>query len=234
VFTETAAFYDAVYAWKDYAAESESVYREIEAAKRSPGRALLDVACGTGLHLSHLRKHYHVEGLDLDEGLLKFAQQRLPDVEFHVGNMVDFNLGRTYDVITCLFSSIGYVLTLENLHRTAANFARHLKPGGVAVVEPWLKPGVAMNHHISSLFIDQPDLKIARFAIAEVVENVSIFPFEYLIATPAGIERHFEHHQLGLFTVEETLEAFASAGLEVTHDPGGPMGRGLYVAVKPS
>ena len=36
--------------------------------------------------------------------------------------------------------------------------------------------------------------------------------------------------RLGLFTVEQYLEAFQAASLEADHDPEGPMGRGLYIA----
>jgi len=36
--------------------------------------------------------------------------------------------------------------------------------------------------------------------------------------------------RLGLFTVEQYLEAFRAASLEADHDPEGPMGRGLYIA----
>jgi SAM-dependent methyltransferase len=112
MFTNSAHIYDAVYSFKDYEAESRRLRAVIE--ERSPGAAtLLDVACGTGKHLEQLRAWYEVSGLDLDSQLLALARERLAVVELHEGDMTAFSLGRRFDVVTCLFSSIGYVGTVE-------------------------------------------------------------------------------------------------------------------------
>ena len=50
--------------------------------------------------------------------------------------MTDFDLGRGYDVVTCLFSAIGYVKTLEQVARTLACFRSHLADGGVIEIDP--------------------------------------------------------------------------------------------------
>jgi hypothetical protein len=129
-----------------------------------------------------------------------------------------------------MFSSIGYVRTAERLRSAVSSMARHLEPGGVLVVEPWLSPEVWVDRHVGAVFVDQPELKIARMNVGEREGNLSIFEFEYLVGTPNGLERFNERHELGLFTVEQYLKAFRAAGLEVDHDPEGPMGRGLYIA----
>ena len=43
-------------------------------------------------------------------------------LSLHQGDMTDFNMGKTYDVVMCLFSSIGYVKTLENVAASLQNF----------------------------------------------------------------------------------------------------------------
>ena len=163
--------------------------------------------------------------------MLAVARERLPDVPFHEGDMAAFDLGERFDTVVCMFSSIGYVRTEERLRSAIASMARHLEPGGVLVVEPWLSPDVWMDRHVGAVFVDDPELKIARMNVAQREGTVSMFEFEYLVGTPDGIERFSERHELGLFTVEQYLEAFRAAGLEANHDPDGPMGRGLYVAV---
>ena len=41
------------------------------------------------------------------------------------------DLGRTFDAVVCLFSSIGYVGTEERLRAAIGSMARHAAPGGM-------------------------------------------------------------------------------------------------------
>ncbi len=227
MFTRSAAFYDAVYAWKDYAEESAVVHRLIQ--ERRPGaRTLLDVACGTGGHLRHLSRLYEAEGLDLDPEILAVAAEHCPGVPLHVGDMTDFDLGRRFDAVVCLFSSIGYARTLEGLHGALAAMARHLEPGGVLLVEPWLSPDDWLTGKPHLLVVDEPELKIARVNTSGRDGRLSIVEFHYLVGTPESVEHFTELHELALFTHAEYVAAFEAAGLRVEHDPEGLMGRGLY------
>src|SRR5687768_9149983 len=97
---QSARIYDGIYSWKDYDAEVTRLHELIQLHKKTPNAMLLDVACGTGKHMSLLVKHYEVEGLDLEAGLLDGARERLPNAIFHVADMVDFSLDQRYDVIT--------------------------------------------------------------------------------------------------------------------------------------
>jgi SAM-dependent methyltransferase len=229
VFSRSARLYDAIYASiRDYPREAAELDRLIQ--ERRPGaRTLLDVACGTGAHLEYLAG-YDVEGLDLDPEMLSVARERLPNVPFHEGDMASFDLGKGFDAVVCMFSSIGYVRREDRLRSAIASMARHLEPGGLLVVEPWLTPDAWVDGHVSGAFVDEPKLKIARMGLPQRDGTVSVLDLEYLVATPEGVERFSERHELGLFTVDQYLKAFRAAGLEAEHDPEGPMGRGLYIA----
>ena len=65
----------------------------------------------------YLSKYYKVEGIDLDANMLTVARRKHPKIRFHQGDMTSFNLRRQFDVITCLFSSIGYAKTKSNLSK---------------------------------------------------------------------------------------------------------------------
>jgi len=218
---------------KDYNAEAKKIHVLIQRYKKSDGNLLLEVACGTGLHISHLKQNYKIEGLDLDNEMLKMARRNYPGIRFHQGDMVDFDLGRQFDAITCLFSSIGYVKTKARLNKAIKTMTRHLKPGGVLLIEPWFSREQWSVGRVGLLTVEKPEYKVVRMSRGATKGKLSILEFEYLIGTAKGIEHSKETHELGLFAHEDHLSAFRAAGLIVKHDRKGLDGRGLYIGLKP-
>ncbi len=233
MFKKSVEFYDAIYEDKDYVGEAARVHELVQAYGRSEDDTLLDVACGTGRHLTYLDDLYRVEGLDIEADLLAIARQRHPEITFHRADMVDFDLGRRFNVVTCLFSAIGYVRQEARLRQAVETMARHLEPGGVVIVEPWLTPDQYQLGHLAARFVDRPDLKISRMSISKVDGMLSVMDMHHLVATPEGIHYFVERHELAMFTHEQYLEAFEIAGLEPHHDSEGLTGRGLYIGVRP-
>jgi ubiquinone/menaquinone biosynthesis C-methylase UbiE len=233
MFDKSATLYDFVYSFKDYAAEAEQAHHLIQANRRIDCRTLLDVGCGTGLHLQQLQSRYTVAGLDMEAGLLDVARERLPDVPLHQGDMRRFDLGQQFDAITCLFGAIAYVRTIEALRETLVNFAHHLNPGGVLVLEPFLKPEDIQPGKVYSLCRDEPELKVARFSNSTVNDNLMTVQFHYLVGSAEGISYFTETHELGLFTAEQIRDAMTAAGfVDVQSSSVEVFGRGIYVAVK--
>jgi ubiquinone/menaquinone biosynthesis C-methylase UbiE len=230
MFTKSARFYDALYHFKDYSAASGQLHKLIQ-QHNSNAKTLLDVACGTGKHLEWLREYYQVEGLDISRDLLQIARGRCPEVPFYEEDMINFRLGRTYDVVTCLFSSIGYVKWVENLDKAVASMSCHLRPRGMLVIEPWFSPETYSVGRITANFVDEPELKIAWMYTSEVESRVSVLDINYLVGTSHGIDYFIERHEFGLFTHEEYLEAFRKAGLKVSYDSKGLFGRGMYIGI---
>jgi SAM-dependent methyltransferase len=165
--------------------------------------------------------------------MVEIAQKKFPLLRFHLADMVDFKIDRSFDVIACLFSAIGYVVTLPRLNQALRTIEAHLKPGGITIIEPWFGPGVLDVGKVHAVFVDEPELKIARMNINKVEENISYLDFHYLVATSGGIEYFNETHPLGTFTDEEYKKAFRLAGLEVIRDDDGLDKRGLYIGLKP-
>lgn len=234
MFSETPEFYDRFYAWKDYPSEAEQIHTMVTARVRD-AKSLLDVACGTGRHLERLSRWYEIAGTDVDPNLLEIARERLGEkVPLTLGDMRELDLGRTFDVVTCLFSSIGYVGDEQGLHDAAAAMARHVAPGGALIVEPWFSREVFDPHHMGFVVeIDETDLKAVRMNGCRVEGRASIFEFHYLIERPGTVEHRVETHTIGLFTDDEYRAAFEATGMTVEHDARGLTGRGLWIGIQP-
>jgi SAM-dependent methyltransferase len=229
LYDDEARYYDALYYWKDYEAEVASITALVD--ERSPGaKTLLDVGCGTGMHLALFRDRFQVAGVDLNASMLEIAGERLPGIRLEQGDFRDFDLGERFDVITCLFSGIGYMEDVDSLDRAVANMGRHLSPSGILIVEPWLEPDQFTPGHIGALLADQPDFKIARLNTTHKDGNKSRLDFLYALVTPTEMKTWESSEHVTLFERAEMIGAFEKAGLSVEHDPKGPMGRGLYIA----
>jgi SAM-dependent methyltransferase len=235
VYDRSAALYDAIYQGigKDYAAESGEIVDLIR-ARRSDASTLLDVACGTGGHLEHLRRVFTVEGLEASPHMAAIARAKLGTaVAVHEDDMRRFDLGRRFDAVTCLFSSIGYLRTPDELTQALTTMARHLVAGGVLVVDPWFFPDAWRDGHVTALAAADEGVAIARVSTSHRLGRISLLDYHYTVATSEGVDRFTERHELALFTQADYESALREAGLvDVAFDPIPVQGRGRFVATR--
>lgn len=231
MFNAAAEYYDLIYgAFKDYAAEATLVASLLR--RHHPRcRTILDVACGTGEHARRLAAEgFAVDGLDLEPAFVRIAALKHPAGRFFEADMSDFHLGRRYDALLCLFSSIGYLCTLDRVARALVCFREHLAPGGVALVEPWFPPGVLEAGKRFTHTGEAHGVRVVRHSRTEIHETRSRLLFDYEVDDHGDVRRIGEVHELGLFTTGEMMRAFHDAGLDAQHDPEGLTGRGLFIA----
>lgn len=230
----SARLYDRIYSAKDYKAEAAAVRGLVELHR--PGAAsMLEVGCGTGGHLVHFREWFEVEGVDLSPAMLAIAREKLA-VPLHRQDMRTFALPRRFDVVACLFSSIGYVRSVDELDQAIANLARHLLVGGMLVVEPWFTPEQwrVPGSVRGEMVVDEENLKVARFVVSEVRGRFAVTPMHHLVAEPTGVTHFVERHELLLATAPEYEHAFVAAGLVGVHFLSDVLPRGAWVGFAPS
>ena len=235
MFEATAPYYDAFYDAldKDYEEEAAKVLRLVRRHNRN-ARTLLDVACGTGRHLEAFARTLECAGTDIDGEMLGIAAQRCPGATLVLADMTTLDLGRTFDVVTCLFSSIAYTRSLAELRTTVRRLTSHLADRGVLVVEPWFVPGEWHDGHIGVLVADIDEShRAVRVSRSGRRRNMSVLDFDYLIADKRGTRHVQERHELRLYEWDDYLDAFERAGLKTTVDDYGLFGRGLILGTRP-
>lgn len=229
----TAEVYDLIYSDKNYAEEVAKLAAIIAERGESGGKDVLEAACGTGSYLRHLKEHFNVEGFDLSPEQIAGAQRRIPDATLTVADMSDFDMGKQYDAVLCLFSSIGYLQTTEKLKQALAAMAGHTKPGGLVIVEPWLPREKFTTGHVTLDAKKNDQMSVARMGVSSLEDDLSVLTMHHMVGTPAGVEHFVEIHKLAMFTDDDFRQAYAEAGLSVEIDPVGLTGRRLCVGKKP-
>ncbi len=233
-YRNSAKCYDLLYSFKDYQNEVAILKELILRYKKTDGNDLLDVACGTGKHLRYFKKDFKISGIDLNRHMLKIARMNMPDIDFKQADMMHFTLDKTFDVITCLFSAIGYLKNYTNLKLAIKNFASHLKEGGIVIIEPWFSLDTYMNGSPGMTVYEDEDIKIARLCVCKKKGMLSILDMSHLVAERNKEVTHYtEHHELAMFDKEKVLSIMKQNGLESQFFKDGLMpDRGLYVGVK--
>lgn len=231
-----APFYDRIYDSKDYRTEARRLQAIARRALRGPIRSVLDVGCGTGVHLAQFDPRVDRAGVDRSAAMLREARRRLgPRVPLRRDDMRRFDLGRTFDVVTCLFSAIGYMQTRADRDRALARFYAHVRPGGVALVEGWVLPERWRDRSIHVQRYEGPEATIVRLTSATRQGSRSTLDMHYLIGRPGRRVVHLaELHHNPLVSAEDMLGSFRRAGFRARIlRSGSYRDRGLYVGVRP-
>jgi len=228
-YEHSAHLYDLMYVRRDYTTTGRGIHAIAD--ELLPGAEdLLDVGCGTGRHLEVLGEWYRGEGLDINPKMIELTHSRCPHIPLHENDMRSFDLDRSYDVITCLFSAIGHVETAEAMRRSIERMAAHLRSPGLLIVEPWFTPENFWDGHLAANFQPEGETKLAWMYRQYREGLMAVLDIHYLVGGEGQPEYIRERQDLGLFTPAEMTEAFTAVGLEPDYRESDVWNRGLYVA----
>lgn len=208
-----ARVYDEIYADKPYADEARFVH---ELAGR-PGGKLLDVACGTGRHaLAFADLGYEVTGTDLNDELLEVGRAAGGDrVRFVQGDMTDLDVPGRFDLVTCLFDSIGYAQENDSVVAALRSLGRHVTPEGTVVVEflhaPAIVRGADPRRERTLALADGRELT----RVAETTLDVPRMLMRVRYELSLDGEQYSEEQVNRAFSIPEMRLLAESAGLDV-------------------
>jgi 2-polyprenyl-3-methyl-5-hydroxy-6-metoxy-1,4-benzoquinol methylase len=123
-------------------------------------KSVLDVGCGTGSHVKHLfEKGYEAEGVEADSAKVEFSKKKYHDLKFKTQFMQTLNMNKKYDAIICIHNIIAFNKTNEEVFTTFKNFNKHLKKGGLLLVQTKNAMGLIKNKFVSSFMDTSKDRK---------------------------------------------------------------------------
>lgn len=234
MYADAAEFYDLIHKARGRNAGVEAALVTSEIRRRTAdAKSLLDVGCGTGVHLPFFKGTFDVAALDASTEMLAVAALRAPDVQLTVGDMRSFDLQREFDAIVSLDSSVGYLETVDELRTAVAILGRHLRPGGVLLIEGWIESEFWLNRTVTVESAMSEGVAVARLTRSIRTGEVTDLFMRFDVMTPTELRSIDEHHVMRLSNPIEFAAAFGAAGLSFERLPHMLRpGRSVYVGVR--
>ena len=92
----------------------------------------LEAGCGTGVLLKRLTAYgWHSTGMDLSPAMLRVARHRYSLSSLVRANFCALPFGECFQLATCLFDSLNFLLIEEQFSAAIHSFHRVLAPGGI-------------------------------------------------------------------------------------------------------
>jgi len=136
---------DIAYGW-DRRPECDFIEKCIGKYSGARSRSILDIACGTGIHLREFaRRGYEAAGLDGKKEMVDFVLSRAAgeglDVKCTLSDMRDFDAGRKFGCAICMLDSFRYLLTDEDILSHLRTVSASLEDSGLYIIDLWTPAG---------------------------------------------------------------------------------------------
>ena len=149
IFSNYAKYYDLLNQGKDYSKEVEYIDSIIKHHKPS-SKSILDLGCGTGIHATHFaKKGYNIHGIDQSQDMILIANNQLKsmpeyseNLEFSVGDMRNYSIENSFDIVLALFHVMSYQVTNNDLFNSISNVTKHTSSGSLFIFDCWYGPAV--------------------------------------------------------------------------------------------
>ena len=131
----------------------------------------LDLCCGTGsLVRLTTRAGFDTTGVDISKHQIKHARQNVPAARFVVGDVRNLSLNRRFHVVTCMFDSLNYLMTKQDLLKAFRKAKCHLAQNGIfafdmntfdGLQDHWCKKSTTHEHDLTLIIESSFDPKQA-------------------------------------------------------------------------
>jgi SAM-dependent methyltransferase len=207
----------------------------VDLAKKSGG-PVLELAAGTGRTLIPIaRAGIDITGMDISNRMLELCRSRI-EIESIIiqskitlleGDMRDFDLGRTFPLVTIPYASFTYLTGVEDQLSCLEKVRRHLEPGGSFFMSVFNESVEALaDNSVFNEFDITPEFTMPdgrrvyrrfRYVERDYTRQVEVKDSIFYVTHPDGKKERLVHRfSMRYFFSFELVHLLARAGLEVT------------------
>jgi SAM-dependent methyltransferase len=211
------SYYKLLYGHRDQDDAQAWVRMILDRLKLKAGSEVLDMACGRGRHARwFIEAGCRVTGIDISPESIADARKAVPGGAFVVHDIREPFATERYDLVVCLFTSLGYFETPGDDQRAMAAAASALRPGGWFVLD-FMNSAKVVRDLVAEECVQAEGV---RFTITRCMEQGQIV--KRIAADDRGETHRFEERVTALMPAQ--LEALiGAAGLVVMDRTDGPV-----------
>ncbi|MBC7235562.1 MAG: class I SAM-dependent methyltransferase [Chloroflexi bacterium] len=189
------------------------------------GKVLLELACGTGTTAIGLAEAgWRVYGVDGSPQMLAQARAKAEglnlDVHWSCQDMRRFFLPERVYLATCLYDSMNYMLTSEDLFTVFRQVYRALMPGGLFLFDMNTAYALSTLWNDTTYFTDSPDLSVVMRSIYDERQQRSTVVVTCFQRVNELYRKIVERHTEQAYPPEQIATLLLDAGfrLEASYD----------------
>ncbi|WP_437272660.1 class I SAM-dependent DNA methyltransferase [Staphylococcus succinus] len=180
--------------------------------------SILDIGCGTGSFTSLLTEFDDVTGMDLSVDMLSIAAQKSKKVNWIEGDMTEFGLNQSFDVITIFCDSLNYLPEQDDVLATFNQVFEHLSSDGVFMfdVHTVYKMNTLFNNQS---YIDESENVFLGWEAVQGEEPLSVWhDMSFFIKQKDEQYARFnESHYQRTYTKREYVDMLEHVGFNEVH-----------------
>ncbi len=145
VYEKYATYYDLIYSSFNVEEDARCVEKIAQKFLGRKIETILDVGCGTGSHSVYFsRKGYGVWGIDNSKTMVECAKRKIRNLGIKANVLLadarSFRSPKRFDVVVCLFGTIGYLHKDDEIEAFFRNMfnnlnVQHLRDDGVFIFD---------------------------------------------------------------------------------------------------
>ena len=212
----------------------------------SPAHSMVDLACGTGtVAVMMAKRGWHVTGIDRSAEMLREARAKAEESSLDIcwlqQDMRAFTLPEPVALVTCLYDSMNYMLTDQDLLSTFQSVWRALSPGGTFIFDMNTAYAFALHWDGENYVDDTPGLTVLMHgdydsAYQRVTARVTWFELHgdaYIKGSEEHTEQAYPPEQVSTYLADEGFIVEGCYECFTQTPPADQSTRILWVARKP-
>ncbi|WP_306536239.1 bifunctional 2-polyprenyl-6-hydroxyphenol methylase/3-demethylubiquinol 3-O-methyltransferase UbiG [Geobacter sp.] len=218
-----AAFYSEK--WDLWGARMLPFLSAVVAKEAPQAKTWLDLCCGAGSLLKIVGENgFQATGIDLSEHQVEHARRKAPGARVLAHDIRALELNQRFDIVTCMFDSLNYLVDEEDLFTAFSRAKSHLSDDGIFICDMNTYEGLK-NQWCAMSVTHEPDLTLVIEASFDADTAIGRLLFTGFSRKRKHYQRFQEEHVERGYRPEEIERSLHHSGLIFRKYDGYSFGR---------